>query len=170
MRGVMVAAEGSSGHDDPYRRLLRLHRPYLHWRSVGAQHQPSAVRPLREIECVMLLTRRVFGRDVERREVVEIFLDMWPLGDSKTHLAKDGDDLIHRLADRMDAAGLVKGYRERYIGLFGRQALSESGAAEPRSGLGERHRDPVLRGIQRDSGAPPLFWSERAEFPHRQGQ
>ena len=52
----------------------------------------------------MLLARRMFGRDVQRREIVKILLDMRPLGDDETHLAKDRDDLVDRLADRVNAA------------------------------------------------------------------
>ena len=59
----------------------------------------------RQVEGVVLLAGRVLGRDVEGGEVVEIVLDMRPFGDRKAHLAKDRDDLVDRLADRVDAAG-----------------------------------------------------------------
>ena len=103
MRRVVVAAEGPPRHDDPDRRLLRQHRADLHRGGVGAQHEPGAVRPLRQVERVVLLSRRVLGRNVEGGKVVEIFLDMRPLGERETHLAKDRDDFVDRLADRVDA-------------------------------------------------------------------
>ena len=119
MRRVVVAAEGAARHDDPDRRLLRQHGADLHRRGVGAQHEPAAVGALGQIEGVVLLARRVLGRDVERGEIVEILLDMRPLGDDKPHLAKDRDDLVDGLADRMDAALLGERHRQRDVGALG---------------------------------------------------
>ena len=57
-----------------------------------------------DIEGVVHLPRRMLGRDVEGGEVVEVVLDVRPLGDAEAHLAEDGDDLVDGLADGMEAA------------------------------------------------------------------
>ena len=46
----------------------------------------------------------MLGRNVERREVVEVGLDMRPFGHGEAHVAEDLDDLIEHLADRVHAA------------------------------------------------------------------
>jgi hypothetical protein len=43
------------------------------------------------------------GRDVERREIVEVVLDIRAFGDLESHLAENGEfELVHGLADRVD--------------------------------------------------------------------
>ena len=60
--------------------------------------------PSREIERVVLLPRRMLGRNVERGEVVEVGLDVRTFGDREAHVGEDLGDLVDDLADRMDAA------------------------------------------------------------------
>ena len=134
----------------------------------STRREPSG--PLREIKGVVLLPGRVLGRDVECGEVVEILLDMRAFGDLKAHLAKDGDDLVHGLADRMEPTGAGEGYRQGDIGTLAGEPLIERGPAEPRGSLAQRRRDAVLGGVHLRSGAPPLFRLEPAQFSHRQGQ
>ena len=170
MRRVVIGTEGAARDDDADRRRLRQHRADLHRRGVGAQHEARAVRALRQIECVVLLTRGVFGRDVQRREIVKILLDMRPLGDDEPHLAKDRDDLVDRLADRVNAAGLARLHRQGDIGALAGKLCGARRAAEPIAGFGERSRDHVLHGIQRSTGFAPRFGRERAEATHQFGQ
>src|ERR1041384_411466 len=89
MRRVVIGAEGAARYDDADRRFLGQHGADLYRRGMGAQHEPRAVRPLRKIKGVVLLPRRMLGRDVERREVVKILLDMRSLGEDEPHLPKD---------------------------------------------------------------------------------
>ena len=103
VRCVVVRSVGAARRDDADRRLLRQHRPHLHRRGVGAQNQPAAVALARQVEGVHLLPRRMLGRDVERAEVGPVVLDVRPLRDGEAHLAEDRDDLVDRLADRVDA-------------------------------------------------------------------
>ena len=137
---------------------------------MGAQREPGAVRPLRQVEGVVLLSRRVLGRDVEGGKVVEIFLDMRPLGERETHLAEDRDDLVDCLTDRMDAPCTGERHRERNVGALGGEPLFEYGAAESRRRLCKCVVDPVLDDIQRCADLPPLFGFEPGELSHRQGQ
>ena len=61
----------------------------------------------------------MLGRNVERGKIVEIILDVGTLGDRKSHLAEDGDDLIHGLADRMHAAFGLRQRRQGDIDAVG---------------------------------------------------
>ncbi len=169
MRRVMVAAKGAARHDDADRRLLRQHRADLHRRGMRAQHQPGAVGALGQVEGVVLLPRRMLGRDVERGEIVEILFDMRPLGDDKAHLAKDRDDLVDGLADRMDAALAGKRHRQGHVGALGGEPLFERRPAEPLRRFGERRGDPVLGGVQFGAGAPPRVRDRAPPAPASQG-
>src|SRR6478736_6019082 len=75
MRLVRVAAIDASRRDDAERRLLLLHGADLHRARMGAEHWPRAVRTFREIEGVVVLPRRMLGRNVERGEIIEVGLD-----------------------------------------------------------------------------------------------
>ena len=57
-----------------------------------------------EIERVVVLPRRMLGRNVERGEIVEVGLDVGTLGDREAHIGEDLGDLVGDLAHRMDAA------------------------------------------------------------------
>ncbi len=170
MGRVMVAAKGAARDDDPDRRLLRQHRADLHRRGVRAQHQPGAVGAFGQVKGVVLLAGGMLGRDVECCKVVEILFDMRPLGDDEPHLAKNRDDLVDRLADRMDAPFAGKRHRQRDIGALGREPLGERRPAEPLRSLGECRGDPLLGGVQFAPGAAPRLRIEGPELPHRQGQ
>src|SRR4029077_3320967 len=110
-------------------------RPDLHRRGVSAQHEPGAIRPLRQVERVVLLPCRVLGRDVESGEVVEILLDMRPLGYCETHLPEDRHDLVDCLADRVDASGPREPPRRGAVAAPAGEPLFELGATETRRSL-----------------------------------
>ena len=65
-----------------------------------AKHRPRAVGAFGEIERVVILPRRMLGRNVERGEIVEVGLDVGALGDRETHIGEDLGDLVGDLADR----------------------------------------------------------------------
>ena len=144
MGGVVVAAKGAAGHDDADRRLLRQHGADLHRRGMGAQHLAAAIGGARrQIEGIVLLPRRMLGRNVERGEIVEILFDMRAFGDGEAHLAEDRDQLVDGLADRMDAAVAVGFHRQRHVdALFGKPAQKRR-LIEPRLGRAERRFDLV---------------------------
>ena len=100
----------------------------------------------------------MLGRDVERGEIVEIVLDMRPLGDDEAHLAEDRDDLVDGLADRMDAARRRRASTGRVTST--RSAASrfgERGAAEPVGRAASMRRgDRVLQRVERGAGVAPL--------------
>ena len=138
----------------------------------STRREPSG--PRRQIERVVLLARRVLGRDVERGEIVEILLDMRPLGDDEPHLAEDRDDLVDRLADRVDAAGLDAPGRPGDTGKVTSarspvEPVRQRGAAQPVAGLGQRRRDPVAERVQPRAGVAALVGRQLAEAAHRRG-
>ena len=145
---------------------MNQHRADLNRRGMGAQYEARAIRTAWQIEGVVLLTGRVLGRNIERRKIVEILLDMRPLGDREAHLTKNRDDLVHGLADRVDMPRFAKGYRERYIGVLAGEALFEGDTPELPRRLGECRRDAFLCGVQFRSGTPALFGLESAQFSH----
>ena len=57
----------------------------------------------------------MLGRDVERREVVEVVLDVRALGDQETELAQDGRHFIQRPRNRMAPAGRLPARRQRDV-------------------------------------------------------
>ena len=91
-------------------------------------------RRSRQIEGVLLLPRRMLGRDVERGEIVEIVLDVGPFGDGEAHLAEDRDELVDGLADRMDAALGLGPHRQRDVDPL---------AGEPRARAPRRRAAPA---------------------------
>jgi len=79
------------------------HDPHLHRRGVGAQDLALAMGVGRQEEGVVHLPRRVLGREVQGCEVVEVGLDVRPLGDPEPHVGEDGDQLVHDLHGRVHA-------------------------------------------------------------------
>ena len=103
---VVVAAEHATRRDDPDRRLLLDHRADLHRRGVRPQEHARAILLLREEEGVHLEPGRVLLGEVQPGEVVVVGLDMRALGDAEAHIGEDNRQLVHHLADRMNAAFL----------------------------------------------------------------
>ena len=118
-----------------------------------------------EEECVVHLARRVAGREVELGEIVVVALDVRPFGDRKAHFGENGGDLVHHLADRMDAAGFDAGQRNGQ-GDVERLALElrlKPRALEHCAPRGERFRDLILQRIDRRALRLALVRRELAE-------
>ena len=111
----------------------------------------------------MLLPRGMFGRDIERGEVVEILLDMGTFGDRETHLAKDRNDLVNRLADRMDMTGAGEGHRQGDIGAFAGEPLLKRRAAQPTGRLRYGRGYRLLGCVQSGPGLTPGLWVQPRE-------
>ena len=129
----------------------------------------------RQEEGVVHLPRRVAGREVERREVEIVRLDVRPLGDREAHIGEDRRQLVDHLADRVDAAAGLGPLLDRQgdVDALGGEAALEGGLGE-RLPLGAiaawtLSRRPLMRGPRslRSSGvmAPRVFRSsETAPF------
>ena len=80
----------------------------------------------------MVLPRRMLGRDVERVEVVEVGLDVRPLGNREAHIGEDLGDLVGHLAHGVDAALGKRSFahRKRDVGVLGGELPGRRGFGE----------------------------------------
>ena len=143
------------------------HGADLHRARVRAQHQPRAVGGFREIERVVVLPRRMLGRDVERGEIVEVGLDVRTFGDREAHIGEDLGDLVGDLADRMDAAlcERTEAHRQRHVGALAGELRAESCAGQHLAPRFERLDDAVFQTVDRLAEALALFRRQRSEPP-----
>ena len=111
----------------------------------------SPMRVGLEKERVVHLARRMAGREVELGEIIVVALDVRPFGDGKAHLGENGGDLVHHLADRMDAAGLDarQGDRQRDVERLALELRLERRPLEHRAPRRERFRDLILQRVDR---------------------
>ncbi len=113
-----IAAIASAGRYDPHRRLLLLHDPYLHGRSLATQQYLVA-----DVERVLLIHGRVVFRIVERLEAVVVVLNLGPLGDHEAQSQENLDHLFHSRKQRMLVADGRHASRQRHIQRLGLQFL-----------------------------------------------
>ena len=93
---------------------------------VRAQHFARAVFALRiEEERVVRFARRMVRREVERGEIVEVGLDVGAFLNREAHLAENGGEFFHHLADRMDGAETRPHRRQRDVDRFALQLTIE---------------------------------------------
>ncbi len=146
VRGVGVDPIGAARADDADRRLLRQHGADLHRRGVGAQQHARAVFLRIEEERVVHLPRRMALWEIQLCKVVVVGLDVGTFGDGKAHVGKDSRQLIHHLAERMDAAGFRGrlAQRQRDVDGLGGQPCIERGRFQDIATRGQRLRNTVL--------------------------
>ena len=123
VRHIRVATIGAARHDDPKRWLGGLHSTDLNWRGVRSQQHPLSTFLFRQIEGVMHLPRRMFRWYVQSRKIMEIVLDIRSLSDCEPHVAKDRDDLVKSLADRVKAAFHLRAHRQGDVDPVSDQSL-----------------------------------------------
>ena len=166
---VRVAAIDAAGRDDAKWRLLLKHGADLHRARMGAEYRPRAVRPLGEIEGVVILPRGMLRRNVERGEIVEVGLDVGAFGDGETHIGEDLGDLVCDLAHRVDAALGERAFAHRQgdIGALTREPRAQRRAAK-RLALGfQRLSDALFELIDRLPEALALFRRYAPERLHQ---
>ena len=158
VRGVGVAPVDDTRHHDVDRRPLRLHRPDLHRRGVRPKQHL-----VREVEGVVVPTGRVPGRDVERREVVVVGLDLGTLDHPVAHPDEEVLDLSTGLGQQVQMAGLEWIAGQRDVDALGPEPLLERPAAE---------RVPPLRdlGLQRAAHLVPPLADGRPLLTRQVGQ
>src|SRR5216683_3641557 len=106
------------GYHDPNRRPHLLHGPNLHRRSMRAQQKtlPRRCRSLpRDEQSILSITRRMVRRKIQRLKVVVVRLDHRPFGDGIPQPLKHGDDLVHRLDNRMLSANRPPNAGKGYV-------------------------------------------------------
>src|SRR6516165_4723795 len=148
---IAVAAIGAAGNDDSDRRLLRQHRPDLHRRGMRAQQQPRAVGLRIEIERIVHVAGGMAFGKIELGEIVVVSLDVGPLGDRKTHVGKNGCQLIDDLTDRMNAPELRRwlAHRQGHVQRLGVESLIERQLLQRLLACGDRRGDAVLKTVDK---------------------
>ncbi len=124
-----------------------------------------------EKERVVHLARRMAGREVELGEIVVVALDVRPFGDGEAHLGENGGDLVHHLADRMDAPGLDagQGNGQRDVERLALELRLERRALEHRAPRRERFSDLILQRIDGRAVRLALVRRELAERREQRG-
>ena len=152
--GVGILAEGAARRDDADRRLLAHHGADLHRRCVGAQHLALARLGVRlQEEGVVHFPRRVFGREVQGGEVVEVVLDVGTFGHGEAHLGEQGDHLVHHLHGRVDAALPARTRRQGQVDAFRQQTRVQFGGFQRGLLRGDGDGDAVTQTVDHR----PLF-------------
>ena len=113
---VRVGAEHTAGHQDLDGRLLNVHGADLAAGSLGTQQEL-----LRQVEGVLHVARRMFGREVECREDVPVVLDFGPF-----QLVVNGQEIINGYSELVDA-------REQEARLIEQSRLKANGDEEAMS-------------------------------------
>ena len=118
---------------------------------------------LLEIEGVVHRPRRVALGDVEGGEVVPVVLDLRTGGDRKAQIGEDLGQLVHHLADRMDAALRGRFGRKRHVEGLGSQPALQLGFLEGGLSRSDRLRHFLAQRV--DSGALvlTLLWRHAAK-------
>ena len=151
-----VAAVGAAERDDVDGRLLRLHRPDLRRRRLGAEHRLVVDEERRERRA-----RRVAGREVEGVEVVARRLHLAAVDDPVAEPEEDVLDLAPDLGDQVQPAAGVAAGGQRDVDALGRQPRIE---LRPRQlGLAgvDRGLEPLAHGVQRHPGLAVAHLAQR---------
>ena len=171
MRGIAVEPVDAAGRNDADRRLLAHHGADLHRARVRAQHQrrPVGARRLAHVERVMLLARRMLGRNVQFGEVEIVGLDVRPLGDRKTHVGEDFDHLVPDLGNGMDAsiAEPALADRQRGVDEFGLQLFRQCPGRQRSLARLKRRRHGIAKRVDRLSVGSLLAGGQLAQLGHQ---
>ena len=122
-----------------------------------------------KIEGVVHLAGRMLGRDVQRREVVEIILDVRPLGDGEAHLAEDRDAFLGHLADRVQMPARPRARRQGDINRLVGEARLERDRIEIGLARCDRILDRILHPVEGLTGLLAGVAVELAQALHLRG-
>ena len=131
-----------------------------------AQNHALPVVVIGEIERVVLLTGWMFGRNVQRRKIMPVVLNVGAFGHREAHFAEDGDDFVGRLADGMNAAFLFGTDRQGYIDLFFHQLGVDGGLGKDGFPSLEHSGNLVFQRVQRRAGILAFGRVHSAEALH----
>ena len=176
VRGVGIHPVRLARHDDLQRRLVHPRIAHLHRAGVRAQHQRlgrgiglAAGRPL-DVESVGHRPRRVIGRDVERREVEVVFLDLGTI----RHVEADGaEDLLDPLdgeRDRMQATRGRPPAGQRHVQPLRSQPLGQPFGTDCLDAGVELRLDALLDLVERLATLGLLGPGQRSQSLEQRGQ
>ena len=124
-----VLAERAAGHDRVDGRRLGLHDPDLDRRGVGAQQGASGLAEV-DVERVVHVACRVALGEVEGLEVVEVGLDLGPLGHGEAEADEDVLELHDRLGDQVEVPAAGSGEDLGEVEPLGFEPLGARGLLE----------------------------------------
>ena len=154
MRGVGVAPVDAARRDDADRRRRALAASRICTGEVCVRSS----RPSPKVERVVHRPRRMVLRDVERLEVVEVVLDLGPVGDVEAGARKISSMRRARARDRMQAAAALAAARQRHVDA---SAASCAASCAPRA-ASRRASSAVVRALLR---VVDRFARRRAALP-----
>ena len=168
---IGIATVNAPRRDDAQRRPGLLHGADLHRAGMGSQNAARSVFLWREIERVVFLARGMLWRNIEGGKIVIIGFDVGPLDEGEAHIGENLGDLIHHLADGMDAPlpqrALAGG--ECNVVLFAVQKRGKFSLAQRLLALGQRLADTCLEAVHGLAGRLALFRRQSAEALHESG-
>ena len=97
------------------------------------------------------------GREVERGEIVPVVLDLRPGRDREAEIGENLGQLVHHLADRVDAALGDRRDRQGHVEPLGRQPLLQRRAFQRRLARGERLGHRLAQAVDARPLALPLL-------------
>ena len=122
-----------------------------------AQNHAAAIGLLVEIKRVMLLPRGMLLRNVQRREVMKVILDMRPFSHTKSKITKNLDNFFPHLADGMHGAARLSPRGQSHINFFRCQTLFKLGFLQHRFARRNRIRHRVFQNIKGCTCSLPLI-------------
>ena len=109
--------------------------------------------------------------EIELGEVVVVGLDVGSFGDGKTHVGENRGQLVHHLADGMDASDLRRrlGHRQCHVQRLGVEALIERQLFQRVSACGNRSGDAIFETVDTRPLLLARFGGHRAERLQERG-
>ena len=151
-----VASVDAAEGDDVHGRLLRLHRPDLRRRRLGAEH-----RLVVEEERLQRRARRMPGREVEGVEVVARRLDLAAVDDRVPEPEEDVLDLAPDLRDEVEVPAPDRRAGHRHVDALLGQPPVELGTRQLRLARVDRGLEPLAERVQRHPRLAVAHLAER---------
>ena len=117
----------------------------------------------------MFLPGRVFGRNVQRVEIVPVAFDLRTLGHGKAHIGENRSQFLHHLADRMDGADTAGPRGEGDIQPFRAQAFVQRDIAQSDLFGAQCRVNLILQQVQQGPGGAALIGFHLAKARHQGG-
>ena len=151
---VGIATIGAARADHANGGLVAQHRAYLHGRGVGAQQLALAVRVRLEEEGVVHFARGMAGGEIQLGEIVIVGLNVRAFGDGKAHVGEDRGQLVHHLADGVNAPALNRAFAHRQgnVDGFGGEARFQRRVFQHVAPRAERFTHLVFQRVDRGAG------------------
>src|SRR6185437_9907493 len=116
-----------------------------------------------QIERIVHGAGRMFGRNVQRLEVMKVVFDLRSLGNLEAGALEDALDAQPRQRDRMQSAERLAAPRQRDVDRAGGERLPDRGLLQLRTARLEPLLDERFRRVDAGAGGTPLGLRHRAQ-------